>query len=410
MPKFERIFNNMILTKCCKKIFFIVFVAILFNPVKFLYCQDTTQNLNSILTKAYEAINTNPQEAILLFQQASLIDPTNVQIKKQLGYLFIGEDKKSEAIEQFVAADQLAPSDTIKLQLAYLYNSLERNDEALVYFRQLEVSNDPDIREKSQAAVIVLGAGEVLQKHPWWGEVYTSPYYDSRFESIFSFLQVREGYSIVGNKLLSAYGSFEISGDTKSKTGNTEQPPIIFSDNAAIVGLGLVSNPLAGLRIFVQGGIGIDLIKKGTTSRIKEDFRSLITYGNGIYPQISTPAVVRFGFKPLADVYGSFGYYSRYSNLIGFSTGKAGGRVVEWKKSALDLYARLDITRDTKKQFYNNVIEWGGGVRIIPHHTFGLSFLAEFHRGTYWKVTNEPIPYSSYYNSYRLFIIFGRSL
>lgn len=400
----------MILKRCFKKIYFVVLVAILFNSVNSQYSQETTQNLHSILTKAYEAINTNPQEAISLFQQASLIDPTNVQIKKQLGYLFLGQDKKSEAIEHFVAADQLAPSDTIKLQLAYLLNSLQRNDEAIVYFRQLEHSGDPDIREKSQAAIIILGSDEGLQKHPWWGEVYTSSYYDSRFKSIFSFLQVREGYSIVGNKLISVYGSFEISGDTKSKSSNTEQPPIIFSDNAAIVGLGLVSNPFAGMRVFVQGGIGIDLIKRGTASRIKEDFRALITYGNGLYPEISTPSMVRFGFKPFADVFGSFGYYSRYSNLIGFSSGKAGGRFVEWKKSSLDLYARLDITRDTKKQFYNNVIEWGGGVRIIPHHTFGLSFLAEFHRGTYWKVGNEPIPYSSYYNSYRLFIIFGRSL
>lgn len=400
----------MIFNKSLKKIFFIVLVAILFSSTSSLFSQDTTQNLHSILTKAYEAINTNPQEAISLFQQASLIDPTNVQIKKQLGYLFIGQDKKSEAIEQFIAADQLIPSDTIKLQLAYLYNSLQRNDEALAYFRQLEHSDDPDIREKSKAAIIVLGADERLQKYPWWGEVYISPYYDSRFKSIFSFLQIREGYSLFSNKLVSVYGSLDVSGDTKSKSGNTEQPPIIFSDNAAIVGLGLVSNPLAGLRIFVQGGVGIDLIKRGNSSRVKEDFRALITYGNGLYPEISTPAVVRFGFKPFADVYGSFGYYSRYSNFIGFSTAKAGGRIVEWKKSALDIYARLDVTRDTKKQFYNNLVEWGGGVRIIPHHTFGLSFLAEFHRGTYWKVGNEPIPYSSYYNSYRLFIIFGRSL
>ncbi|MDP2209561.1 MAG: hypothetical protein Q8K98_12445 [Bacteroidota bacterium] len=400
----------MILKKSLTKILFIVSVTIFLNSSSSLYSQDTTQNLHSLLTKAYETISTNPQEAISLFQQASLIAPTDVQIKKQLGYLFLEQDKKSEAIEQFVAADQLAPSDTIKLQLAYLYNSLERNDEALAYFRQLENSDDPDIREKSQAAVIVLGTDEGLQKHPWWGEVYASPYYDSRFESIFSFIQVREGFSIVGNKLVSVFGSFEISGDTKSKSGNTEQPPIIFSDNAAILGLGLVSNPLAGLRIFIQGGIGIDLIKSENSSRIKEDFRALITYGNGIYPEISTPAVVRFGFKPFADVYGSCGYYSRYSNLIGFSTGKAGGRIVEWKKSALDIFARIDVTRDTKKQFYNNVVEWGGGVRIIPHHTFGLSFLAEFHRGTYWKVGNEPIPYPSYYNSYRLFIIFGRLL
>lgn len=400
----------MILKNCLKKFLFFVSVTIFLTSSSFLYSQDTTQYLHSLLTKAYEAISTNPDEAISLFQQASLIAPTEVQIKKQLGYLFLGQDKKSEAIEQFVAADKLTPSDTIKLQLAYLYNSLEQNDKALTYFRQLEHSYDPDIREKSQAAVIVLGSGEGLQKHPWWGEVYASPYYDSRFESIFSFIQLREGFSVVGNKLISVYGSLEVSGDTKSKSGNTEQPPIIFSDNAAILGLGLVSNPLAGLRIFVQGGIGIDLIKRETSSRVKEDFRALITYGNGIYPEISVPAFIKFGFKPFADVYSSAGYYSRYSNFIGFGTGKAGGRIVEWKKSALDIYARLDVTRDTKKQFYNNVVEWGGGVRIIPHHTFGLSLLAEFHRGTYWKVGNEPIPYPSYYNSYRLFIIFGRSL
>jgi hypothetical protein len=35
--------------------------------------------------------------------------------------------------------------------------------------------------------------------------------------------------------------------------------------------------------------------------------------------------------------------------------------------------------------------------------------VGEFHRGTYWEVSPAPIPYDSYYSSFRLFLIYDKT-
>jgi tetratricopeptide (TPR) repeat protein len=386
------------------------FLLLLF-AFHYLSAQDKIEeDFANILTKAYGAITTNPQEAISLFEQAVKIQPSNIAIQKQLGYLYIQQSQTEKALEKFLFIENAAPSDTNKLQIAYLFNSLNRNDEALTYFRKCLSSNDPDTHEKSRAAVIVLEQNVRGQKFPWWGDVYAAPYYDSRFKAGFGLLQVREGYYLSDVKSFSLFSSLRISGDTKSRSVTSARPSELFSDNALILGVGVRIAPFYGFITEIQSGIGVDLIDKGTNKKVKEDFRAVLTYGNGIYPTLATPGKMKFTFKPLADIYASFGYYSRYHNGIGYDAGRAGARLIEWETSALDVYGRLDVVRDTKRKYYNNILEWGGGVRIIPDYSFGLSILAEYHRGRYYPVINSTLATGQYYNSFRLFIIFERAL
>ena len=382
-------------------------LLIVFN---YLSAQDKEEDFNKILTKAYEAITTNPQEAVSLFEQAAKIQPSNIAIQKQLGYLYIQQSQIEKALDKFLIIENAAPSDTNKLQIAYLYNSLNQNEAALTYFRKCIGSNDSDIQEKSQAAVIVLEQNARGQKFPWWGDVYAAPYYDSRFKAGFGLLQIREGYYLYDDKSFSLFGSLKISGDTKSRSVTSARPSELFSDNALILGVGLRIAPFYGFITEIQSGIGVDLIDKGTNKKVKDDFRVVIIYGNGIYPLLATPSKMKFTFKPLADIYTSLGYYSRYHNGIGYGAGRAGARLIEWKASALDMYGRLDVVRDTKRKYYNNIVEWGGGIRIIPDHSFGLSILAEYHRGEYYPVINSVLLSELYYNSFRLFLIFERAL
>ncbi|MBU2636233.1 MAG: hypothetical protein KJ963_04000 [Bacteroidetes bacterium] len=383
-----------------------IFVIII-NIVKSQSHQD---DKSSILLKAYDLISTNPKEAVKLFELASQLDSSDSQIKKQLGYLYISDGQNEKAVENFKIADELSPSDTNKLQIAYLLNLLKRNEEALIYFQQLENSVDAEIREKSQIAVLVLEQSTRGQKFPWWGDVYADPYYDTRFESAFWYLRVRQGYYLDKEKLFSIFGAVKISGDSKSKSGTDAIAPELYSDNALIIGTGFKISPFYGFSTEIQGGVGIELLESNSNRKVKEDFRFELIYGNGIYPSISIPEKIRFVLKPLTDVFGSFGYYSRFKNGIGYGSGRLGARVIEFKKSAIDIYSRFNIARDTEKKYYNNLVEWGGGFRIIPDHLFGLIFAAEFHRGRYWRVTDQLIPNGLYYNSYRFFIIFDRPL
>ncbi|RCK73617.1 MAG: hypothetical protein IGBAC_0065 [Ignavibacteriae bacterium] len=364
------------------------------------------ERLDSLLNRAYSIISSNPKEAISLFEEAAQLAPENVSIQKQIGYLYIDENDNESALKYFKLAEQISPSDTIKLQIAYLLNALNRNDEALEYFKQIKESSDKDIRSKAQSAIIVLEANKPIQKFPWWGEIYTSPYYDTRFHTIFNFIQIKEGYYLTHNKLISLLATLQVTSDTKSRRGSEGQIPVIFSDNAAILGAGFNFNPVLGLNFTIQSGIGIDLIKIAGEFKIKEDFRAVITYGNGIYPEISVTEKPTFVAKPLSELYSSFGYYSRYKNSIGYASVKGGLRFLEFRRSALDFYLRLNFALDTERQFYNNIIELGSGIKLIPDHLWGLSFLAEFNRGKY-LIIPPTTTQSKYYSSFRFYLIYG---
>jgi tetratricopeptide (TPR) repeat protein len=391
-------------------IFIFINILTLGISVNVVKTQTPQDDKSSILLRAYDLISTNPNEAIKLFELASQLDSSDSQIKKQLGYLYISEGQNEKAVENFKIADELSPSDTNKLQIAYLLNLLKRNEEALTYFQQLGNSIDSDIREKSQIAVLVLEQSTRGQKFPWWGDVYIAPYYDTRFESSFWYLRAHEGYYLDNNKFFSIYGAVKISGDSKSKKGTTLVAPELYSDNALILGAGLKISPFYGFSTEIQGGVGIELLESNSDRKVKEDFRVELIYENGIYPSISIPDKIQIALKPLADLFSSFGYYSRYKNGIGYGSCRLGVRIIEFKKRAIDIYSRFNIARDTEKKYYNNFIEWGGGVRIIPDHLFGLIFAAEFHRGRYWLVSDQPIPGNLYYNSYRFFIIFEKPI
>ncbi len=391
-------------------LYFFINILLLGTSVNVVKTQTPQEDKNLILSRAYGLILSEPKEAIKLFEIVSGLDSLDTQIRKQLGYLYISDGQNEKAVENFKIADQLSPSDTNKLQIAYLLNLLKRDEEALTYFRQLENSDDTEIREKSRIAVLVLDQSISGQKFPWWGDIYFASFYDTRFKSIFWHLQAHEGYYLDHNKFFSIYSAIEISGDSKSKSGTDVIGPELYSDNALIISAGFKTSPFYGFSTTVQGGVGIELLGSDSDRKIKEDFRTELIYGNGIYPSISIPDKIRFALKPLADLYTSFGYYSRYKNGIGYGSCRLGIRVIEFKKSGTDIYSRFNISLDAEKKYYNNFVEWGGGIRIIPDYLFGLIFAAEFHRGRYWRVSDQPIHGNLYYNSYRFFIIFEKPI
>ena len=65
-------------------------------------------------------------------------------------------------------------------------------------------------------------------------------------------------------------------------------------------------------------------------------------------------------------MYTSVGYYSRYDNVIGYLDARAGLRMLEVARTTGDVYVKAGLVRDSHKDYYNNVIEWGAGARVTP--------------------------------------------
>ena len=373
-------------------------------------------SLTSILTRAYTLLDTNSIEAEQLFEQAVKISPNDVSLHRQLGYLYSGHNKSEQALKEFEQAEIILPSDTIKLQMAFIHLSIGNEDEAATVLRGLSNSPDQYIHKSAEDQLATMSAppaapiSEELRK--WYLRIYAAPYSDTRWNTIFYNLDAEHGYYFDRNKMLFSYGFLSFSTDSKSKLGEV---PLIFSDNAVISGVGLGMKPLTGLELRSQVGIAYDVVQQDSgAARWRGDFRALAIYGSGIYPNFEFHDNVKMTFEPLLDVYSSVGYYSRYNNVIGYLQGRAGVRVFEWTCSAADLYVRSMYIKDTEREYYNNQIDAGIGLRILPIYNWDLYIMAEYYRGLYFD--KLPVRYETtleanvlgekYFGGFRFFIIY----
>src|ERR1041385_6548554 len=235
-------------------------------------------SVESLLSKAYSLLSSDPQEATTLFERAEMMDPSNVTVRRQLGYLYESQGKHTEALNEFYAAEGLKSSDTIKLQIAYALLSLNRVEDANRTFDELKSSPYDDIRKK--AAEGMVSASSPVPSFPrWWTHAYAVSYYDTRWNSWFYDAFVMEGYYLTNDKLISGYGIVSMSGDSRSSGGAAPQ---VFSDNSLVIGVGVRVNPFTGFLFDIQQGVAFDLIDKGSSSRTKGDFRAVATYSTGI--------------------------------------------------------------------------------------------------------------------------------
>lgn len=361
---------------------------------------DTT--LDEILVRAYSVLKAGLPEAQSLFEKAVIMDPANVLIRKQLAYIYRDKGRTDLAVRQFMIADTLEPSDTTKLQIAYWLRLINRQKESDQYFQQLKTSSSPDIR----AQVLNELASRASSPSTWYTRIYAAPYYDSRWETWFYQGVIQEGYYLDRGHVLSMYGFASVSGDARSTGGLA---PAIFSDNAFITGLGMKAELFAGFQASVQEGVAIDIVKQADKSSLRGDFRAIAVYGDGIYPSFTYHSDIEFPFSPLLDFYSSVGYYSRYSNTIGYLQGRAGVRALEVSHAILDAYVSLGAVRDGNKEYYNNLVEGSVGARVSPNIFWGLYLAGEFHRGSYWDVGAIPRPYDQYYSAFRFFVILDKT-
>lgn len=366
---------------------------------------------SALADEAYALMASKPAEAIELFRRSLAEDPSNVMVRRQLGYLCLSQNRHEEALEHFTLADGLLPSDTTKLQRAYILASLGRPNESTPLFQELAQSPLADVRLKAETELSAVSTGGAPSRH--WTHLYAAPYYDTRWKTLFYQAHIQHGYDLTDDRRFSAYGKASISGDNKSQ--GVGLAPLIISDNTLLLAVGVRVKPLAGLMIDVQEGLAFDLIDKGSGMKTRGDFRAVAVYGTGIYAPFSVHPELTMPMTPFADLYASAGYYSRYTNGIAYAQGRLGLHALEVKRTSADVYARLDLVGDTERLFYNNLAEIGVGFRLTPNVDWGLHFVAEYHRGFYLDVSaaataERTLLYDAAYHSGRFFLIYERTL
>jgi hypothetical protein len=378
----------------------------------------TDTSVFTLLTRGYSILRIDPPSAIPYFKRAAELEPNNYQAQAMLGFLYHSQKDMKNALKAFEQADRLQPSDSLKLQIAYCHIALGDESEGKSVFQRLTSSPYPDVRQRAseQLAAMASGTGSAgAPAEPSWTRLYSAMYYDTRWESAFIALTAEQGYDF--NAWLSAYGFLGLSFDTKSSAGTLPQ---IFSDNAMLLGVGLRAAPFTGFSVSAQQGASFDIIGRKEIDFVREDFRFVLNYGWGIYAPFSLHDGARFPLLPVVDIYSSMGAYSKYKNTIGYLQIKGGLRVLEVSKTTANVYAKLNFARDwavnilrsdasiKPKEYYNNINEWGAGIRVTPNVDWGIYVDLEASRGMYSHRSLLPSAREQYYSGWRLYLIVDR--
>lgn len=352
--------------------------------------------------KFYKIEQSQPEEAEKILIELGQLTPQDIKVWKSLTYLQIRLNKQNEAIQSVRKAEQLAPQDEqLKLQEAYLLNQQKRNKEALVIFKDLSASSDPEMASKAQQAVQNLSASAVPST---FKDVYFAPSYESRYDDFIFPLKMRYGKNL-DNGRAQVYGFVNLNRDTKSKGGVR---PEIIDENAVTVGVGANYQPWLSIpvRAYLEVGGSYDLI-----DRNRDKFRESVVGGvTGYQEWYANPTVEQRTIwnDYFTDLYGNVASYSREDyNVIADLRLRSGFNVYRGEAGTVQAYGKLHTLADSKGENYNNLFEYGAGVAWQPFNYVPVKLRIERLYGRYFK--DALADGTDTYNNTRTELVFYKS-
>lgn len=319
------------------------------------------------------------RRALVAFRAAVGLAPRRADLWRQIGYIENDLGHHDSALAAFEESRRLEPNDTVTMQIAYIQDRLERRRAAASNFRAAMRSRDPKIATQACGAYGNLrGLPDRLMPKPLFAEYYLAPEYRTHFGVTVVPVEARVGASFGTTTVIEPYLSARLTYDSRSGTGVFG--PQIYFDNAFVPALGVRLRPHVDLPffLFAEGGAGYDLVDRNR-KRWRDDLRGgfVAYYEWNMRLGCPLPGRVTFPFRPIADVYSDGVYYTRYQNFILYGRVRPGLRLVETDSIALDAYALIAGTTDSKGLADNRQLEIGGGVAIRLYDLLGLTLRAE---------------------------------
>lgn len=352
--------------------------------------------------KFYKLEQSQPEEAEKILLELGQLTPQDLKVWKSLTYLQIRLNKQNEAIQSVRKAEQLAPQDEqLKLQEAYLLNQQKRNKEALVIFKDLSASSDPEMASKAQQAVQNLSASAVSST---FKDIYFAPSYESRYDDFIFPLKMRYGKNL-DNGRAQVYGFVNLNRDTKSKGGVR---PEIIDENAVTVGVGANYQPWQSIpvRAYLEVDGSYDLI-----DRNRDKFRESVVGGvTGYQEWYANPAVDQRTLwnDYFTDLYGNVASYSREDyNVIADLRLRSGFNLYRGEAGTVQAYGKLHTLADSEGENYNNLFEYGAGVAWQPFNYVPVKLRVERLYGHYFK--DALADGTDRYNNTRTELVFYKS-
>lgn len=315
----------------------------------------------------------------------------------QAGYL-------KDAINYLVVAHETDPLDfSVMLKLGWTNNILKDDPAAVRWFRLAARSPDPVISEEASRAYHNLEPGLARFHTSLW--IY--PMFSTRWHDLFAYGQLKTElrFRRLG---LRPYLSARFIGDARGGiAGPGTVVPQYLSESAMVFGAGLATVPRHGAVVWGEAGMALSYLgRRPGTALMKPDYRGGLAYGKGFGRLLNS---VRGGafFETNEDAV----FVSRFQNdFIFYSQNRAGWTLAPREGLAglqLQLFWNLNLTADTKRQYWANFVETGPGLKLrfdsMPRSLF---FTVSLLRGVY--TVNEGNPRGPRFNDLRAGIWYAR--
>ncbi len=370
----------------------------------FLYNRMKRDDLSAEYFKA-AAQSQDPKISESARQALKNLRDDTIRARKEQGYELLRQNRRSEAIPVFEEVYRQDPhDDSTMMQLGYLYDAEEQKKKAESMFRAAAASTDPKLAEQARTALRTMHGIESA----WFGSLYFAPFYASRFGNEINSLNAKVG--LRPSQYFQPYIGLRLTRDTRSQTGRL---PVIFSDNTAVLSLGIQSQPFGPTAVvYAEAGTALSLLGDPQHGRAIPDYRAGISWfrpwGLGLTraARETSRRAALFG-----EAYSDVAYYSRYGqNVIGYLQLKEGLTLPQKRISPLQVFAAVNLIKDSKSDFYNNIVEFGPGLRFVPLKKLPmLQVQAQYLRGSYMtegrRIRNS---YGPNYNDYRFFLIWAK--
>ena len=340
------------------------------------------------------------------FEAALKLDPTNLELRRELAYLLLAMGRKEEgerelqkiappapaaqpALQERGATPKPAPAETAKamglksydagymndalrylqsaqeedpldfdvmLKLGWTNNMLRRDEDAQRWFAMARRSPDASIATEAGRAWRALRGDNARVRASFWA----LPFYSSRWQSAFTYGQAKAEFRFKGLPFR-PYASARLVGDSRGAVADGTTPfPQYLSETAIIPGAGIATNTYRGLMAWAEAGYALSYLKRADGSpRGRADYRGGLSYGRGWGRLIGSnhPGffvehhsdgvyVHRFNQSFLVYAQNRFGYTARPGAL------------------RFQLTWSANVTADPKRQYWANYVETGPGIRF----------------------------------------------
>jgi tetratricopeptide (TPR) repeat protein len=396
------------------------------------------------------------------FKNAIELDPKNVNLRRELAYLYLALHKDAEAIREFEQVLAIAPDDQLSLaQLAALRHPAPLSENApAMPGKRPDTQDGPKIDPKlmglkSLAAGYLNDAirylliahedspddGEVMLQLGWaynqakndgeavqWFErarhssnklvaseadrawhnllgstpaqttVWAFPTYSSRWKDAFFYGQVKRTLPFTGALPFHFYLSARLIGDERGKETVGGLPPQYLSESAVIAGAGVETRQWHHLLGWAEAGEAFSYLPG------RHDVGAAIPdYRGGInfakgFGSLLGAAQPGLFYETTGDAI----YINRFDkDWLFYSQHRMGRTFRLFGGDYLQAYANGNYVYDMKRQYWANTVEFGPGARLhLPMLPPGVYLSADWLRGVY--TMNKDNPRGPNYNDFRL--------